>query len=774
MEELQFPRKENTNLMKLIRYRYLPYWPIYVVLMIIFGAGAFAYLRYATPYYEITTNILLKDEKKGADDSQILEQLNMYSSKKIVENEIEVLKSKALMREVVLKLHLYAPVYEEGRIKPKNAYNSSPVIVQVQNPEKLVEQKKVSFGYAASSNQVSIGSNSYSLNQWVKTPYGILKFSPNPFQQVQALKPMYFSLINPKKRYVGLTEKIDVSSASKLSSILTIRLKDDVPQRGENILNELVQAYQNQAMKVKDSMASNTLSFIDARIREVTEDLHNIEAKVQQYKSNKGIVNLSEQGQLFLQNVGNNDRRLSDISVQSAALDQIESYITNKNATGFVPSSMGITDPVLTQLLQKLYDNELQYERLRKTTDIGNPIMVALSNEIENMRPKILETVRSNRKSLQASQGDINSTNNKYSSMLQSIPQKERELVEISRQQTIKNDVYAFLLRKREETALLQVSTVSDTRAVDKAESSIDPVSPKAKLIYPAAMVLALLVGIAFVSYKEFMNSKVLFRSQIEDVCTIPIVAEIAKSNSKNSLVVNDPEMVVLSEQFRHLRAAIGIFGKVHKKKRILVTSSISGEGKSFIANNLALSLAMSGRKVVMMDMDLRNPKTSSVFKMNGKKGVAEYLEESFDPSEIIHPTEFENLFVIPAGTAEQNATELMLHGNLRELMEYLESAFDYIIMDAAPVDPVTDAYVLSEFVTTTLYVVRHNYTPETMVEMLDQNSKVKTLKNLAIVFNGIKPRGILMKGYGYGYGYGYNNVYGNKQYASKQHESKA
>jgi tyrosine-protein kinase Etk/Wzc len=177
---------------------------------------------------------------------------------------------------------------------------------------------------------------------------------------------------------------------------------------------------------------------------------------------------------------------------------------------------------------------------------------------------------------------------------------------------------------------------------------------------------------------------------------------------------------------------------------------------------------------VVMMDMDLRNPKTSSVFKMNGKKGMAEFLDESFDPSCIVYSTEFENLFVIPAGTAEQNATELMLHGNLRELMEYLESAFDYIIMDAAPVDPVTDAYVLSEFVTTTLYVVRHNYTPETMVEMLDQNSKVKTLKNLAIVFNGIKPRGILMKGYGYGYGYGYNNVYGNKQYANKQHETKA
>jgi len=769
MEEVQFTQKENTSLLKLIRYRYLPYWPIYIILMIIFGAGALAYLRYATPYYEITTNILLKDEKKGADDSQILEALNMYSSKKIVENEIEVLKSKALMREVVLKLQLYAPIYEEGRIKPKNAYNSSPVILQVQNPEKLIEQPKVPFQYVAASNRVTIDSKSYPLNEWVKTPYGILKFSPNPYQQVQPLKPMYFKLINPKKLYLGLIDNIDVGAAGKLSSILTIEMQDEVPRRGENILNELVKAYQNQSMKVKDSMASNTLAFIDARIQEVTQDLHNIEAKVQQYKSNKGIVNLSEQGQLFLQNVGNNDRRLSDISVQSAALDQIETYITTKNSSGFVPSSMGITDPVLTQLLQKLYDNELQYERLRKTTDIGNPIMVALSNEIENLRPKILESVRSNRIAIQANKGDINTTNTKYSTLLQSIPQKERELVEISRQQTIKNDVYAFLLRKREETALLQVSNVSDTRAIDYAESSIDPTSPKAKIILPAAILLALICGIAIVSYKEYMNSKVLFRSQIEEVCSIPVVAEIAKSNSKNSLVVNDPKMVVLSEQFRHLRAAIGIFGKVTKKKRILVTSSISGEGKSFIANNLALSLAMSGRKVVMMDMDIRNPKTSSVFKMNSKKGIAEYLEESFDPSEIIYTTEFKNLFVIPAGTAEQNATELMLHGNLRELMEYLESAFDYIIMDAAPVDPVTDAYVLSDFATTTLYVVRHNYTPETMVEMLDRNSKVNSLKNLAIVFNDIKPRGILMKGYGYGYGYGYNNVYGNKQYGVNQ-----
>jgi len=774
MEDAQFSQKTPTSLLKLIRYRYLPYWPLYVALMFLLAIAAAVYLRYATPYYEITTNILLKDEKKGADDSQILEALNMYSSKKIVENEIEVLKSKALLREVVLNLYLYAPIYEEGRIKPKNAYITSPVTVKVQNPERLVEQAKVPFQYVADSNLVRIDNKTYALNQWVKTPYGIIKFTPNANQQAEATKPLYFSLINPKKRYNALAENIEVSAASKLSSILTIEYKDEVPQRGEMILNELVKAYQNQGLKVKDSMATNTLAFIDERIREVTDDLHNIEAKVQQYKSNKGIVNLSQQGQLFLQNVGTNDKQMSDITVQSAALDQVENYLSSNNGSGFIPSSVGISDPALNSMLEKLYNTELQYERLKKTTAENNPIMLALSNEIQNMRPKILESVRSNRKALQASQGSIASETNKYSTMLQSIPEKERELVEISRQQAIKNDVYAFLLRKREEAALLQVSTISDTRAIDNAESSVEPVSPKPKLIFAAALILALLIGIGYVSYKEFMNSKVLFRSQIEEKCSIPIVAEIAKSNSKNSLVVNDPKMIVLSEQFRHLRAAIGIFGKITKKKRILVTSSIPGEGKSFIANNLALSLAMSGRKVVMMDMDLRNPKTSNVFKLSGKIGMAQYLEESFDPAEIVYKTEFDNLFVIPAGSAEENATELMLHGNLRELMEYLESRFDYIVMDAAPVDPVTDAYVLSEFVTTTLYVVRHNYTPETMVELLDQNAKVKTLKNMAIVFNGIKPRGILMKGYGYGYGYGYNNVYGNKQYGSKQPETKA
>lgn len=759
---------EGNGLFNMIMFRYFPYWPLFAGLVIASLIVSYIYLRYATPVYEVSATVLIKDEKKGSDDSRFMESLNIYSSKKIVENEMEVIHSYVLMDEVAEKLHLYAPVSEEGHFRSSSAYLSSPIIVQVKDPQELTEVGKVNFSYNAKNRTVVIDHKSYPMDRWISSDYGTLKFTSNKYCRQSSKRALYFSLIEPKKIVNGMLMNLDVSSSSKLSTVVDLKYLDEVPKRGEHILNALVDAYNLAAMSDKKALASNTLNFVEDRITIVEHELDSIEKKIQQFKSQKGIVDLSEQGKLFLQNVGDNDKKVSEVNMQLAVLSQVERYVVSKNNhAGIVPSTLGINDLVLSKLLEKLYDAESKYETLKRTTGENNNILISVVNDIEGLRNSILENIRNQRSSLQASRVNINSTNGAYSSLLQTIPVKERQLLEINRQQAIKSNVYNFLLQKREETALSYSSTVPDIRIVDKARSSLYPVSPKKSIICIVAFLAALTLGVVIVSVKELFNRKILFRSEIEKYTQLPIAAEIAHSEFDQPLVVNDRKNMFVAEQFRHLRAALGYYGRNVSKKKLLVTSSISGEGKSFVSSNLALSISLSGKKVVLLDIDLRNPKTTEIFKMGKSIGITEFLEGNADPYEIINSTEFPNLFVVSAGAMAVNPTDLLLNGRLNELFTYLEEIFDYIIVDTSPVDPVTDAYVLAEYCDTTLYVIRHGYTSKTFVRTIDQNNKIKALKNIAIVFNSVRSRGFVKGEYGFGYGYGYENVYKERDEAS-------
>lgn len=768
-EQNKYGSKEKSDMSQLT-YRYMPYWPMFILLFLGFGAMAWGYIQFVTPLYDITANILIRDERKGSDNPRGVESLNAYASKKIVENEIEVIRSREIIGSVVNKQHLYAQTFEEHFPSHRSAYLSSPIVLEARNPESLQDHEKISFRYDAKKNMVLLAKGVYPLNEWVNTEFGKVRFLKNPHQVKKASSALYFSLTAPRKAIIKLQKRIDASPSSKLSTVVTLKLKDDVPERGKTILNSLIDAYNTASMNEKNRLAINTLAVVEERISYVVKELDSIENRVQSYKARKGVTDLSEQGKLFLQNVSENDRKLSSINMQLAVLNQVEKSVATKGGpSGIAPSTLGMDDPVLAQLLQKLYDTEMQYEHLKKTTPTGNPMMFSLKNVIDNVKPVILDNIKTQRVSLLASKNDLNSTNGMYASRIRTIPSKERDLLEISRQHAIKNEAYSYLLQKREETALSYASSVPDSRIVDQAEASLKPVSPKKMLIYLGALIMAFVCGIALVNSRELLSDKILFRSEIEKLTSIPVVAEIMKVKGKQPLIINKKNQEFISEQFRQLRASVGLFGPRIKNKRLLVSSSISGEGKSFISNNLALSLALSGKKVLLVDMDIRNPKTTEVFGLQNSLGVAEYLSEKCDLEEVVHTTEYNNLFLLPAGYASMNTTELLLSGRLETLFTSLQNSFDVLIMDAAPIDPVMDAFVLSEFCDFTILVVRHRYTPKTMVQLLDENNKIKILKDTAIVFNCVSQRGFVKKGYGLGYGYGYMNVYGSQHYRNKE-----
>jgi capsular exopolysaccharide synthesis family protein len=754
-------QQQEKNVITQLWFKYFPYWPVFLILLALSIVWAKYSLKKATPLYESKATILIKDEKKGIDDNKLIQEINQLSSKKIIENEIEVLQSRELMDEVVKDLHLYTQVFEsiDGK-KFVSVYKTSPLIIEALTPDTLLARAdQQPFSYDKNNGRVSFDGKAYPVNAWVSTKYGILKFTPRTIQEVPAKGPFYFSLTNPKYVSTGILSNLTVSSASKLASVINLKLLDEIPQRSEDVLNGLISEYNNAAIKDKNKLASSTLGFVIERLDIVGKDLASIEGKLQQYKSNQGAVDISSQGQLFLESVNVNDRKLSDVTMQIAVLDQVENYVRSKDNTGgMVPSTVGVNDPLLSQLLDKLYEAELDYDKLKTTTGENNPLALSKAEQINKIKPSILENIRNQKKNLEASKLNLYSTNNRYSSMLNSIPKMEKDLLEISREQNIKSGIYNYLLQKKEELALAQASTVSDSRIIDRAQSSFSPVSPNPKKKYMMAVAMALALGLAIVTALEMLKRTILFRHEIEKFTSIPIIGEIVHEKSKSPLVIGEGKRTFVAEQFRKLRTSLPYIGMVGDRKKLMVTSNASGDGKSFIVANLGLSLAMVDKKVVVLEFDLSNPSLSEKLNVTTiNKGLTDYLRGNAEPEEIIRRTDInDNLFVMPAGSLPENPSELIMSDRVPELMEFLTPLFDYIIIDTAPVGLLSDAYVLSSYCDATLYIIRHGHTSKVSVERIDANNKINELKNMAIVFNGVKSRGFGRNGYGYGYGYGY------------------
>ncbi len=752
--------KKEDNLVLQLWNKFVPFWPLFLVLIVIFLAGAWAYLQYKAPLYQATASILIKDEKKGSDDSKLSESLNYLSSKKIVENEIEVLKSNSLLKEVVLNLNLYAAVYEEGKFKPTLLYENAPVTIIHKDADTLRTDQKVYFSIQRSTGKVVINDKVYPYDEWVNTRIGMVMFIAKS-GYVPSDKPLFFTLTNPKVMVNALGSMLNVSSVSKLSSVIGLSIMDQSSVRAEDILREILTGYNKILSDEKNTLAKNISSSVEDRLNYVKQDLDSIERKIQQFKAN-GALDISSQGKLFLENVSTNDQKLSEINMQMAVLNQVGNYIQSKNNVGgIVPSTLGVSDPMLSQLLNKLYDAELQYEKLKKTTAENNPVLVAVTDEIKKIKPGILENIESQRRSLSVSKNNLYATNGAYSSIMQAIPQKERDLVEISREHSIKSNIYNILLQRREEAALSYSSNTLNNKVVDEPESSQGPVSPNKKLIYLASIVFAMAVGVSLIVGKELLSSKILYRNEIEQLTTFPVIGEIAYEKSNNPLAIADGKRGLVAEQFRKLRASIYHMGMVENKKKILITSTISGEGKSFVAANLGLTLALAGKKVILLEFDLSNPALSEKLDVNEEKGISSYLQGESEAEEIIKPTDASrNLFIIPCGDLPDNPSELIMNGKVQELFAYLEGKFDHIIVDSAPVGALSDAYILSPLCDSTLYIVRHNYTPKAGLQRLEGENNIELLKNVTIVFNGVQPRGFSKSDYGYGYGYtkGYLN----------------
>lgn len=716
-------------------------WPAFLIYSTILCFACVAYLQLSPVFYQANAILIIKDEKKGNEESKLMESLNSISAKKIIENEVQVLQSKAIIDQVVQKLHFNAPIYFTNSLNKQRAYLNSPLFVDVKTPESIKEGgAPIRFNYDDKTQLVTLNDQVVcALNRWIKTPFGILKFTKNP-QSTWANEPLYFELVNNEDAANRITDLLKVTATNKLSSVINLQYRDGDPKLAELVLNEVINTYNQMMLAEKKELAKNTLKFIDVRLNVIGNQLDSIERMIRLFKGRSDAVDISTQGQLFLQNVSLNDQRLSDIDLKLAVVDELDEKMSSKQHSSLImPSTMGVLDPTLTQLITTLNEYELQQDKIKNTTAPNNPLMISLSEQIMATKDRIKENMIAYRSSLEKSRDSYLSNNEKYTNMLQSIPAKEQGLLEISRDKNIKSDIYAFLLQKKEESEIAYASTITDNSVITKAHASSDPVSPNLLYVFGSALFLLIGFPIGLVGLRDGLSGAIRFRRDIEVATDLPIIGEVAHTEWKDQKMLQYGEQTKQYESFRKIRYALANRGMGARNKKLLITSGISGEGKSYIATNLALSFADVGKRVVLIDCDFKQANMSKSFDLSKAEGITDYLSGLVAEKDIIHQfPEYKHLYFIPAGSIHQNTTALLENGIIGDLFDYLEANFDLVIIDTAPLMNVADAYLLANYCDTTLFVVKHGYSPKNILEFISHNDEINSVSDTVILYNGV------------------------------------
>lgn len=778
---------EKIDIQQLL-FKYIIHWPWFVGAVLVCLIGAWIYLRMATPVYNISATVLIKDDKKGGNTGSMvgLEELGLsglISSSQNIDNELEVLRSKTLVKEVINLLNLYVSYTDEDGFPSKNMYKTSPVLVSLtpQEAEKLTDPMVVEmalYGEGGLEVNVTVGDKEYQ-KHFEKLPAvfpmdeGTLAFFQSPdslslkkdtMEASSNIRHITAKIKSPMKVARAYCENLKIEPTSKTTSVAVISLKNSSLQRGQDFINQLLEMYNRNTNNDKNKIAQKTAEFIDERINIISKELGSTEANLENFKRNAGITDLTSEAQIALTGNAEYEKKRVENRTQISLIEDLRKYIRG-NEYEVLPGNIGLQDPGLVATIERYNEMLVERKRLLRTSTENNPTIINLDTSIRAMKSNVQATLDGSLKGLLITKADLEREASRFSRRISDAPGQERQFVSIARQQEIKAGLYLMLLQKREENAIALAATANNAKIIDEAIADDIPVSPKRRMIYLIALVLGIGIPVGIIYLIGLTKFKLEGRADVEKLTTIPIVGDIPLTDEKNekdgSIAVFENQNNLMSETFRNIRTNLQ-FMLQNDKKVILVTSTVSGEGKSFISANLAISLSLLGKKVVIVGLDIRKPGLNKVFRLSTKeKGITLYLANpETDLMSLVQPSDInQNLYILPGGTVPPNPTELLARDGLDKAIEILKKSFDYVVLDTAPVGMVTDTLLIGRVADLSVYVCRADYTHKVEYTLINELAEEKKLPNLCTVINGVD---LKRRKYGYYYGYGkYGKYYG-------------
>ena len=786
--EAQESKEENIDIKELL-FKYVIHWPWFVGAVVACLIAAWIYLYMSTPVYNISATVLIKDDKKGGSAGMLsgLESLGldgMISPSQNIDNEIEVLRSKTIVKEVVENLGLYISYTDEDEFPSKNMYKTSPVQVSLtpQEADLLEEPMIVEMTLQPQGSidvNVEIGDDEYQKHfeklpavfpthkgtlAFFQTPDSILpskKASEEIVGVERTVRNITATINKPLAVAKGYCGNMTIELTSKTTSVAVISLKNSNVQRGKDFINKLLEMYNINTNNDKNEVAQKTAEFINERISIISKELGSTEKDLESFKRGAGITDLTSDAQIALTGSAEYEKKRVENQTQINLLQDLQKYMQNEGYE-VLPSNIGLQDVNLSAAINRYNDVLVERKRLLRTSTENNPTIINLDTSIHAMKENVQVSLDRVLRGLFITKADLDREANRYSRRISEAPGQEREFVSIARQQEIKAGLYLMLLQKREENAITLAATANNAKIIDDAIADEAPVSPKGKMIYLVALVLGVGIPVGVIYMLELTKFKIEGRADVEKLTSVPIIGDIPLTDEKQgAIAVFENQNNLMSETFRNIRTNLQ-FMLENDKKVILVTSTVSGEGKSFISANLAISLSLLGKKVVIVGLDIRKPGLNKVFNIPRKGvGITQYLANpEKNLMDLVQLSDVsKNLYILPGGSVPPNPTELLARDGLDKAIEMLKKNFDYVILDTAPVGMVTDTLLIGRVADLSVYVCRADYTHKNEYTLINELAENNKLPNLCTVINGLD---LKRRKYGYYYGYGkYGKYYG-------------
>ena len=771
-------------------------WKWFVLsLAVCLGLG-YLYLRYATPAYQASTKVLIKDDddskRRGGLGSSMIQNaanLGFMSNSNGIDNEIEILSAHDLAQLAVHDMKIYVNYYHKSTFKDALVYNEQEVSVDLDLPHlkklnapiKINIEKQGSKYHVKGTYHMPIDAFSCEkepsefektferLPATLSTRVGTLTFTPSKVYKLEDGEVLKAVIVSPEMAATQYTKNLTVSQTSKTTTIAELVLKDENPQRALDYLNTLLKVYNRQANEDKNEIAYRTEQFINNRLQKINAELGNTEGQLESYKKRNKVIEMKLNATATIANSDTYAQKLQEANTQVELLNELGKYMNEPgNKYQPIPSNVGLTDESSTELINQYNKIALDRNNALHAASETSPTVTPLTAQLEALTASIKRAMKQAKLGMEIQRNSIAKQAAEYAGQIGSSPEQERVLTQIGRQQEVKSGLYLMLLEKREENSISLAATADKGKIID-APSFIGKVSPKSSIIMLIALVLGLAIPagilflIEFFKYKIEGHEDVIKLTQIPVIADIPVASDAAKKEGKADIVVHQNVNNLMEEIFRGLRTNIQFILKSNEKV-MMFTSSTSGEGKTFVASNIAISLALLGKKVVMVGLDIRKPRLAELFEIdNHHNGITNLIVHDHNSWEdiqkqIVASGVNSKLDLLMAGPVPPNPGELVTRASLDNIIDQLKEHYDYVILDTAPVGLVNDSLQLGRLANLCVFICRADYTPKASFGMLNALNAEKKLPNMCLVLNGVD---LSKKKHSFYYGVGKYGKYG-------------